>query len=167
MVFTEADLPHINQTAYRKADDIRTLATSEASLEAQVALVNEFASTNFLKLNLSKCEIVVFSRDRRVTLPTCEVDGFVLPVGDVGQCLGLLVGRGSPSNTCGGGKYQKGLEGLLSLPRARMREAGLSNRFCLSVCPASVSRVKLKSRNVQLLNQTKRWEYEKKKRLCT
>ena len=32
-------------------DDIRTLATSEASLEAQVALVNEFANTNFLKLN--------------------------------------------------------------------------------------------------------------------
>ena len=40
-----------------------------------------------------------------------------------------------------------------------MREAGLSNRFCLSGVCLSVSRVKLKSRNVPLLNQTKRWEY--------
>jgi len=59
------------------ADDIKTLVISEASLEAQVA------NTNFLKLNLSKCEIVVFSRDRRVKLPTCEVDSSVLPVGDI------------------------------------------------------------------------------------
>ena len=29
------------------ADDIRTLATSEASLQAQVALVNEFTTINF------------------------------------------------------------------------------------------------------------------------
>ena len=36
--------------------------TSEAYLEAQVALVNEFATRNFLKLNLSKCETVVVSR---------------------------------------------------------------------------------------------------------
>ena len=47
-------------------DNIRTLATSEAFLEAQSE--NEFANTNFLKLNLSKCEIEVFSRDWRVTL---------------------------------------------------------------------------------------------------
>ena len=71
------------------ADGIRTLATSEASLEAhQVAQVNEFAARNFLKLNLSKCEIVVFSRDQRVALPTCEVDGSVLTAGDAGKCLG-------------------------------------------------------------------------------
>lgn len=36
--------------------------TSEAYLEAQVALVNEFATRNFLKLNLNKCETVVVSR---------------------------------------------------------------------------------------------------------
>ena len=33
------------------------------------------------------------------------------------------------------------------IPRARMREAGLSNRFCLSVC-LSVTRKKLKSRHI-------------------
>ena len=54
------------------ADDIRTLVTSEASLDAQVALVNEFATRNILKLNLSKCEIVVFSRNQRVAIPTCS-----------------------------------------------------------------------------------------------
>lgn len=66
-------------------DDIRTLATSEASLEAQVALINECANMNFLKLNLSECEIVVFNRDWKVTLLTCEIDGSVL---SVGKCLG-------------------------------------------------------------------------------
>jgi len=69
-------------------DDSRTLEIGEASLKAQVALVNEFANTNFLKLNLSKCKIVVFSRDQRVTLHTCDVDGSVLPVGDVWKRLG-------------------------------------------------------------------------------
>ena len=49
-------------------DDIRTLVTSEASLEAQVVLVHEFANTNFLKLNLSKCEIVVYCNKGKVVL---------------------------------------------------------------------------------------------------
>ena len=43
------------------ADDIRTLATSETSLKCQVEMVKEFADQNLLKLNVSKCEIVVFS----------------------------------------------------------------------------------------------------------
>jgi len=49
-------------------DNIRTLVTSEASLEAQVALVHEFANMNFLKLNLSKCEIVVYCKKGKVVL---------------------------------------------------------------------------------------------------
>ena len=73
---------------YLHADDIRTLATSEESLQRQVALVKAFADENFLRLNLSKCEIVMFSRDRSAALPTCQVDGSVLPAGDVGKCLG-------------------------------------------------------------------------------
>ena len=59
---------------YLHADDIRTLATSEESLQQQVALVKAFADRSFLKLNISKCEIVMFSRD--------------LPAGDVRKCLG-------------------------------------------------------------------------------
>ena len=70
------------------ADDIRTLATSEESLQRQVALVDAFAKENFLRLNLSKCEIVLFSRDQSTALPICEVDGSVLPAGVVGKCLG-------------------------------------------------------------------------------
>ena len=69
--------------------DIRTLATSEASLETQVALVNEFANTNFLKLNYKQVWHSGFQRGSEGdTLPTCEVDSSVLPVGDVGKCLG-------------------------------------------------------------------------------
>ena len=73
---------------YLHADDIRTLATSEESLQQQVALVKAFADKNFLGLNINKCEIVMFSRDQSTALPSCEVDGSILPAGDVGKCLG-------------------------------------------------------------------------------
>ena len=71
------------------ADDIRTLATSEKSLQAQVMMVNEFARKNFLKLNLSKCEVVVFTRSQQGALPVCEVEGSVLPASGWGKCLGF------------------------------------------------------------------------------
>ena len=70
------------------ADDIRTLATSEETLTRQITLVKTFAEENLLKLNTNKCEIVVFSRDRSFTPPSCEVEGSEMPVGDVGKCLG-------------------------------------------------------------------------------
>ena len=48
-----------------------------------------FADQNFLKLNISKCEIVLFSKQASSSkLPVCEVDGSVLPAGDAGKCLG-------------------------------------------------------------------------------
>ena len=37
-----------------RADDIRTLATSEASSQEQVKLINHFTQSNFLKLNLNE-----------------------------------------------------------------------------------------------------------------
>ena len=70
------------------ADDIRTLATSEASLKRQVDLVKMFADQNLLKLNFSKCEIVLFSTQPYTTFPVCEVDGSIMPAGDIGKCLG-------------------------------------------------------------------------------
>ncbi len=54
-----------------------------------MALVNNFTKTNFLKLNLSKCEIVMFSRSPQVAIPACEVDGSVLPASSEGKCLGF------------------------------------------------------------------------------
>ena len=70
------------------ADDIRTLATSEASMRYKIDLVKDFAEQNLLKLNVSKCEIVLFSKQPSTALPVCEVDGSVMPAGDVGKCLG-------------------------------------------------------------------------------
>ena len=47
------------------------------------------AEQNLLKLNISKCEIVLFSKQASSSaLPVCEVDGSVLPAGDTGKCLG-------------------------------------------------------------------------------
>ena len=52
-----------------------------------MALVKAFADKNFLRLNINKCEIVMLSRDQSTALPSCEVDGSILPA-DVGKCLG-------------------------------------------------------------------------------
>ena len=70
------------------ADDIRTLATSEASMKRQIDLVKMFADQNLLKLNVSKCEIVLFSTQPSTTFPVCEVEGAIMPAGDVGKCPG-------------------------------------------------------------------------------
>ena len=70
-------------------NDVRTLASSKESLEAQVAMVKEFDEMNFLKLNVGKCEVVMFSRGCSVDVPECVVDGSVLPAGDIGKCLGF------------------------------------------------------------------------------
>ena len=56
------------------ADDIRTLATSAEALEAQVNLVKNFAAKHFLKLNVDKCEVVVFARGHQTAAPVCEVE---------------------------------------------------------------------------------------------
>ena len=70
------------------ADDIQTLASSEETLTRQIALVNTFAEEYLLKLNINKCEIVVFSRDRNFAPPLCEIEWSEMPAGDVGKCLG-------------------------------------------------------------------------------
>ena len=45
------------------ADNIRTLSTSTALLEAQVSAFIDFTRSNFLNLNIQKCEIILFSCD--------------------------------------------------------------------------------------------------------
>ena len=57
------------------ADDVRTLATSRASLKAQATLVEKFAEQNFLNLNADKCEVVAFSMSHRDDYPLCTVGG--------------------------------------------------------------------------------------------
>ena len=50
--------------------------------------MKEFADQNLLKLNVSKCEIVVLLTKHSSSLPVCEVDGPIMHAGDVGKCLG-------------------------------------------------------------------------------
>ena len=72
------------------ADDVRTLATSADPLEAQVAIVNNFAARNFLKLNIDTCEIVTLGNKSSLSeAPLCEVNGCVLPVVPEVKCLGF------------------------------------------------------------------------------
>ena len=71
------------------ADDIRTLATSAESLQQQVDLVKNFAAKHFLKPNIEKCEVVVFTRSHQEDEPVCEIEGTFPPVSDAGKCLGV------------------------------------------------------------------------------
>ena len=57
-------------------------------------MVKTFAEHNFLKLNTSKCEIVFFGRGKAKTTRECNVDGSVLPVGNVGKCLNWVLVEG-------------------------------------------------------------------------
>ena len=74
---------------FHHADDIKTLASSKKSLESQAALVEGFATENFLTLNADKCEVVVFKRGRTVDSQPCAVGGLTLPTGYAGKCLGF------------------------------------------------------------------------------
>ena len=57
-------------------------------LERQVSLVKAFPDENLLRLNGSKCELVVFSKIQSITPPTCVVEGSVILAGDMAKCLG-------------------------------------------------------------------------------
>ena len=53
--------------------------------------MNTFNEQNLLRLNVSKCELVLFSKLLTVTFQICEVDGFVLPT-DTGRKFLIQVG---------------------------------------------------------------------------
>ena len=53
-----------------------------------MVLVNAFAEQNIFMLNVSKCEVVLFSKHGSAAVLVCEVDGFVMPADVVKECLG-------------------------------------------------------------------------------
>lgn len=63
------------------------LAPSEDTLMRQITIVKMFPEENLLKLNINKCEIMVFSKDQNFTPPLYEIEGSAMPAGDVGKCL--------------------------------------------------------------------------------
>ena len=77
--------------AHLHADDIRTLATSVSSLQAQISQVLDFTSKSFLKLNPTKCEIVSFTQCNSINKPVCEIEGRLLPVSSTSKCLGYYL----------------------------------------------------------------------------
>ena len=50
------------------ANDIRTVVSSMKSLEAQVATVERFTAENLPKLNVLKCDVVVFGQGQTKTV---------------------------------------------------------------------------------------------------
>ena len=112
------------------ADDVRTLATSEDSLRKQIDMVKSFADRNLLKLNVSKCEIVRFSKSSSVAeLPACEVDGAVMPAGDAGKCLGYW--------WCGNLTASRGVEENIKKSRRAFFHFGSIGTFQGDISPLS------------------------------
>ena len=60
---------------YPGAADVRTLANSLSSMEAQIKMVSRFTSENFLKLNEVKCEVIRKSTSRALSSDSCSNDG--------------------------------------------------------------------------------------------
>ena len=75
------------------ADDIRTLATSTRSLEEQINIVKGYCDENFLRLNISKCEVITFSGGSKAVVPQCKVGGSMLPARHNVKCLGYWWGH--------------------------------------------------------------------------
>ena len=118
-------------------DDIRTLATSAESLEAQVNLVKIFATKNFFKLTGDKCEVTFFARDHQAAPPVCEVEGSLQPVGDTGSAL-ECGGKGNLMVTTAiEGNVTKARRGFLLLGRLGSFQddlGPLSNRSVVETC---------------------------------
>ena len=61
--------------AYLHADDIRTLASSVSSVQAQISEVLNFTSNSFLQLNPTKCEVVSFAQCKTLTTLSAKLRG--------------------------------------------------------------------------------------------
>ena len=81
------------------ADDIRTLASTSSTLEAQISTVKKFTEDNFLKLNASMGEVVAFKRaSNRTFEERIEAGECSFPVGGKATCLEYQWKDGSAEN---------------------------------------------------------------------
>ena len=78
--------------AYLHANDIRTLSTTLMSMEAHIKARADFTKNNFLKFNVSKCEMITFGKCNNKTVQSLSVNTIIsnLPVKSEGKCLGYL-----------------------------------------------------------------------------
>ena len=70
------------------ADDICTISSSVQSLKRQMDVVKGFVSDYYLKLNVNKCEIVVFDKHGGQLDDTVEINGCCVESGAEAKCLG-------------------------------------------------------------------------------
>ena len=82
--------------AFSHADDIRTLSTNISGCQLQIDLVNEFATSQGLILNIDKCEAVI-SPSTPVNLSHIEAGQLQIPLANSARCLGAWW---SPSLSC-------------------------------------------------------------------
>ena len=90
---------------------------------------------NLLKLNVSKCEIVLFSNHSPAAqLPVCEVDGAVMPAGDVGKCLGYWWSGDLSSSKSIEDNINKSRRAFFHFGSIQGDISLISSRFVLELC---------------------------------
>ena len=72
---------------YLHADDIRILASSASSLQAQISEVLNFTSNSFFQLNHTKCEVVSFAQCKNINNPECKIEEKIVPTSGTAKCL--------------------------------------------------------------------------------
>ena len=74
---------------FMHVDDIRTLAASASTLKTQMSTVTKFTEENFLKLNATKCEIIIFKKSfTGMEEKNLEVSKNSFSMGSEVTCLG-------------------------------------------------------------------------------
>ena len=131
------------------ADDNCNLASSISTLEEQVALVQTFASGNFLKLIVAKYEVIVFSTDMSETTVECSIDG------DAGKCLGYWWRRDLMSTRAFQENIKKARRSFFMLGSIGVFQGDLSPLFSRSVVEVYVGNASLDVRSENwILNET-------------
>ena len=100
------------------------------TLKKQIEMVKQFPDENVLNLNVSKCEIVLFSNHSSAAkFPECNVDEAVMLAGDVGKCLGYWWNRALTA--C------KSIENNTKTSRRTFFHFGSIGMFQRDICPIS------------------------------
>ena len=121
------------------ADDIRTLASTTTTLEAQISTIKKFTEDNFMKLNTSKCEMVAFKKSSiRTNKESIEVGECSFPVSGEAICLGYQWKQDLSSSSAIQNRIQKARKAYFQFGSIYTFQGKLSPVSCCSIVETCV-----------------------------
>ena len=121
---------------FMHADDIRTLAPTITTLEAQISTIKRFTEENFLKLNTSKCEVVAFKKSS--TGKNQENIRCTFPVSGEATCLGYQWRQDLSSSSAIQNRIQKARKAYFQFGSIYAFQGKLSPVSCSSIVETCV-----------------------------